>query len=101
MGFVGIIFKSVSARLVFSAIVTSTAWMEVMFSPTPGLITLAVRMATVIARAVVTKYSPKVFTPILPSFLVSPIAMLPQTRELNTNGTTSICISLRNPFPTT
>ena len=29
------------------------------------------------------------------------MAMLPQTSEQNTSGTTSICISRKNPFPMT
>ena len=34
-----------------------------------------------------------VLTPTEPNFLVSPIAMLPQTKEQKTNGTTSIFIN--------
>ena len=42
-----------------------------------------------------------VLAPTLPSFLVSPIDILPQTSEQNTKGTTSICIARTNPLPIT
>ena len=54
-GLVGMIARRVSARLARSPMATSAVSMEVMSSPLPGSITLAVRMAAVMARAVVTR----------------------------------------------
>ena len=55
IGFLGIIFKSVSARLVLSAIVTSAVSMLDVSRPIPGLIMFPTVRATVIATAVVTR----------------------------------------------
>ena len=67
--------------------------------PSPGETSKAILIASVIAMAVVTIYKPTDLMPKRPNLLGSDKALVPQTEETKTYGTTSIFKLSMNIWP--